>query len=98
MKTAGDVLIEQMLSNPARFRETGKPYALLQEYFHGFPLHTLKPLIGHDDIDVRRSVVWIISELGHDGCPLLLDVKALIGEGDRYISYHVLDILIACAS
>lgn len=93
----GNALIGELLEDPAKFNEQGRAYQLLQDYFQGHPVETLRPLLAHDNDLVQRAAVWIVSELGEQGCALLDDVVPLINSHDRYIAYHALEIAIICA-
>jgi hypothetical protein len=73
------------------------PYDLLNEYFDGLPVETLRPLLTHKDTLVRHAAVWVTSELGQQACTLLDDVIPLITSDDRYLSYHALEITVVCA-
>lgn len=96
-KLAAKSLVAELLANPARFNEQGRAYQLLQGYFHGYPLETLRPLLAHEDELVQRAAIWIVSELGEQGCTLLHDVVPLMNSGNRYIRYHALEVAIVCA-
>lgn len=98
MNTGGENLIEELLANPVRFRERGRGYDLLQQYFAGLPLGTLAALLRHQELDVRRAAVWIASELGRETCSLIDDIILLLNDEDRFLSYHVLDVLIVCSA
>lgn len=93
----GNPLISELLADPARFNEQGRAYELLQEYFRGYPVETLRPLLAHDDKLVQRAAIWVVSELGEQGCNLLDDVVPLMDGDDRYIRYHALEIALVCA-
>lgn len=96
-KPLGSKLIEELNSNPSKFYKQGKTYQLLQEYFNGFPLETLRPLLCHEEPLIRRAAVWVTSELGVSGCSLLNDAITLIYDEDRYIRYHALEIVAVCS-
>jgi hypothetical protein len=86
-----------LLSDSARFFEHGRAYQLLQEYFAGFPVETLRPLLGNNDSMVRRAAVWVASELGRNAQSLIRDAVPLINDNDRYIRYHALEIVMVCS-
>jgi hypothetical protein len=92
------LLISELLADPAGFREQGKTFALLEEYFEGLALDTLRSLLRHEDGEVQKAAVWIASELGSQACDLLDDVVPLIARGDRYVTYHALGVVAVCAS
>ena len=89
--------IKQLETDPARFKNLGIGYQLLEEYFDGYSLDTLVPLLSSEDDRIIKSAVWIVSELGIDGQELLEHVVPLLTINDRYIKYHVLEIIIVCS-
>lgn len=98
MSDSSTPLIAELLADPAGFREQGKTFALLEEYFEGLPLDTLRSLLRHEDGEVQRAAIWIASELGSQACDLLEEVVPLIARGDRYVTYHALEVVAVCAS
>jgi hypothetical protein len=92
-KTRGERLIREMLSDPARFNGN----ELLKEYFAGFPLETLRPLLASADRMVRRVAVWIASELGKEARPLIHEAVSLVHDPERYIRAYALDIIAVCS-
>jgi hypothetical protein len=60
MNTAylGNPLIGELLADPAAFQERGRAYQLLEEYFAGLPVQTLRPLLQHTDTLVKYAAVW----------------------------------------
>src|SRR5439155_23908582 len=89
--STGQQLIQELLEDPTRFYESGKTYELLQAYFGGFPLVTLRPLLAHSERMVKRAAVWVTSEIGDDGRSLIHDVIPLIRDDDRFIQYYALE-------
>jgi hypothetical protein len=94
----GEELIERLRAEPENFNDAGTGYALLQEYFGGFPVKTLSPLLKDHDPQIRRAAIWIASELGRDAESLLEDAVPLVYDDDRYIQYHALEVVTVCAS
>lgn len=95
--SSGSKLIKKLLTKPSKFNNQGRAYQLLQQYFEGFPLETLQPLLHHKDPLVRRAAVWIVSELGIGGSGLLNDAIPLINDDERYVKYHALEIVSVCS-
>lgn len=93
----GERLIHDLYADPLRFNDEGRAYQLLQEYFNGFQLDTLRSLLSDEDPLIRRAGVWITSELGADASCLLPEAISLVNDGDRYIEYHALEIIMACS-
>lgn len=94
-RTKGDLLIGQLLVAPGVFNGN----ELLNEYFKGYPLATLRPLLSSTNKEVRRIAVWLVSELGSRG-EFLMDAvqKLLNAEDDRYIRFYALDMIAACCA
>ena len=90
-------LIQELLCHTVTFNEEGKGYDLLQEYFNGFPVDTLRPLLTNEDNLVRRETIWIVSELGRQGDVLIDEVKSLIYDEDAFIQYLALDSVMVCS-
>jgi hypothetical protein len=89
-------LVEELLSDPRRFKDEGRAYQLLEEYFAGTPVRTLRPLLRHEEPLVRHAAVWIASELGSQACELLDDIVPLAASEDRYQAYHALEVALVC--
>ncbi len=84
-------LLSELLDDPEAFDSRGKAYELLQEYFKGKPLGTLRPLLKHENVCVRRSAAFIVAELGTAGSGLVLDVVPLISDSDLHIQWYALE-------
>jgi hypothetical protein len=93
----GNPLIAELLADPAKFEEEGRSYQLLQEYFAGLPIETLRPLLRHKDDLVRHAALFVTSELGQDACALLDDAIPHIASTDRFQSFHAHEIVLVCA-
>ena len=72
-ENTGKRLIKELLYTPSVFSDKGKGYDLLQEYFNGYSVNSLIPLLNSDNEVIQREAVWIVSELGESVCSLLLD-------------------------
>lgn len=93
----GKQFIGALLTNPKQFSEDGKGYQLLQEYFGGFPVETLRPLLRSDDIYVKSTAAFIVAELAGKACSLIDDVVPLLKIEDSYIQSDVLDSVMVCS-
>jgi hypothetical protein len=87
----GQQLIDELLTDSTRFYEEGKSYDLLQEYFEGFPLNTLRALLSNEDHMVKRAAIWVVAELGEDANELINDVIPLLNYKERYIKYYAIE-------
>ncbi len=90
----GAELIEQLKENPATFK---KAYQLLEAYFHGFPIDTLRPLFHEDDINIRQIAMWITSELGRNAVSLKEEVALQLNDEDYYIRHCARDSIVCYA-
>ena len=94
----GSNLIGELLDDPEKFDSQGKAYELLQEYFKGKPVDTLRPLLSHKSVFARRSAAFIVSELGADGSSLVADVVPLISDSDLHIQWYALESVMVSSS
>jgi hypothetical protein len=90
-------LIRELLNDPNGFSGRGDDYKLLQEFFDGFPVEELRPLLAHNHRAVRRAVVWLVSELGKEARPLINEALPLLADSERYVRAYALDIIAVCA-
>ena len=93
----GNTLLNELLEQPERFVEQGRAYLLLEEYFDGLPVASLRPLLRHEDENVNRAAVWIASELGSNVCELLEDVAPLIDCTNLYVKYYAMEVVALCS-
>lgn len=93
----GTQLIQELLTDTTKFYEQGKGYQLLEAYFEGLPVETLRPLLNHQDRRVRREAAWVASELSCEACSLIHDAIPLVYDGDPDIQYCALEIVIVCS-
>ena len=96
-KSSGKKLIQELLSNPDKFDNDGKAYQLLQDYFEGYPIETLRRLLQSDNQMVIRSAIWIASELGKEAYILVPEVRPLVHSSNRFIRYYAIEILMVCS-
>lgn len=89
----GEQLVSDLMADPRKFDSDGRAHDLLQVYFAGFPLQTLRSLLRHDDELVQRAAVFIASELGHESRDVVDDVIPLIHSKDRYLQYHAMEVV-----
>ena len=97
-KQAGQQFVERLLADPAGFTERGEAYQLLQCYFAGFPLDTLRPLLDSNNVLVQRAAVFITGELGRAASVLVDAVVPLLNHEERYLRYNALEVLAVCAT
>jgi hypothetical protein len=91
-------LIGQLLEDPTAFFEKSAAYQLLQEYLHGHPVDTLRPLLRDERVMVQRAATFVVNELGNAGCMMLPDVLPLVESPDRHVAYDALEIAASCSA
>jgi len=96
--SSGEQLIGKLLTDPVGFNEQGEAYQLLQEYFHGMPVDTLRPLLSHSDRLVRGAAVFVASELGEKAKSLVHEVAPLIHDPDPNIQWDALESVMVCST
>jgi hypothetical protein len=96
-RRVGDQLIRELLSNSSEFEKKGKEYELLQVYFDGYPLETLRHLLLSKDDGVQRVAVYVVNELGSYGCELLDEIIPLLNYSDRDIFIDAIEVVAVCA-
>ena len=89
-------LIDEMLADPIQFEAEGRANDLLQYYFNGFPLDTLRPLLKSSNVVVQRNASFIASELGSKSAALVDDIIPLLHSGDPHIQYAAAEVLAVC--
>lgn len=57
-------LLQELFKDPVQFYEAGRAYALLQVFFSGESVHTLKPLLRSTVPFIQRAGIFVASELG----------------------------------
>lgn len=90
-------LIEDLHAFPDRFTLQGKAYQLLQCYFHGVDLESLRPLLMSEVALVRRAAAFVVSELGLSSQKLIQTTALLIHDPDPHIQWCVLESLMLCS-
>jgi|SRR5690554_676135 len=92
-----EMLSERLESSPQYFFESGAWYSLLEEYFEGYPVETLRRWLISDDYYICKSALCIASELGNDACALVEDVLPYFFSNDPELIYYALDIVVVCS-
>jgi len=70
---------------------------LLREYHRGYPLENLLPLLQSDDERLVNTGMFISSELGMKGKPLLNDVFPHLKDTDKWVKHETLDCILMWA-
>lgn len=95
--TLGAELLRELAADPRRFVERGRSHDLLQLYFDGLSVETLRPFVVSDDEHIRRSVAFILSELGARARPLVADVGTLLASSVPRVRADAMDVLTVCS-
>jgi len=98
MDNRDERLVRELLRDPRGFDSKGKAHELLQEYFQGKSLETLRPLLKHDNAHVRRSAAFIVSELGKTASCLIYDIAPLVSDSDTHIQWYAIESIMACTN
>lgn len=72
-ESKGLKLVNLLLNKPKEFSRKGLSIELLDEYFDGFSLNSLKTLLTSKDEIVLQESLFILSELGPEACNKYLD-------------------------
>jgi len=91
-------LINQLLEDSETFFDNGSSYDLLQCYFDGYPVDSLRSLLESKDSFVNRVAIWIASELGINASSVAKSILPLLKSKERYIKYYALDSVMVISS
>jgi hypothetical protein len=86
----------ELLADPRKFDDDGSAYELLQHYFAGLSIETLRPLLRSEDVWVQRAAGFIASELGRQASSLVEDVLPLLCSNDRHVQNYAMEVLTVC--
>jgi hypothetical protein len=70
---------------------------LLKEFHRGYPLENLRPLLRSEDERLVNTGIWVASELGEKGKPLLSEVSALVEHPSKRVRFLVIDCILLWA-
>ncbi len=96
-RAKGLELLQRLKEAPSAFLESNNAMELLDEYFDGLSLETLRPFLQDPDLSVRRTAVFLASELGVRARPLIGSLVPLAVDRDAHIRCYALDVLVTCA-
>jgi hypothetical protein len=89
-------LLHELSVNPRKFDEQGRGYQLLQVFFRGLPVETLRPLLQDPDPLVQRTGGFVASELGRNAAAVVCDVVALLTSSDIHAQNSAMEVLTVC--
>jgi HEAT repeat protein len=98
MTNRPEELISELLVDPAAFCRRGDTNKLLEHYFGGFDLETLRPLLSHNNSYVRRSAMFVVAELGHRAYPLLEAVLPLVDDAEGHTAWEAMETIFLTAT
>lgn len=91
-------LVERIITNPKQADDDGIADILLQEYFNGFDLETLRPLLRSDDPVVQSAATFIVFELGSNASSLMDDILPLLESHNPSKRLEVLGCVMECSA
>lgn len=97
-KERAEKFMEQIKTNPTSSKVGVMTNDLLTEFHRGYPIENLRPLLVHENEDFVRIGVWIASELGEKGAPLLSDVVSLLSHPRKEVRFSAIDCVLAWAA
>lgn len=97
MTAKAEQMIEELLADPQTFFDAGRGYELLQEYFRGLPIATLRPLLRSSVYPVQRTAAFILSELGQQAVEVVDDAIPLLRSGDRALCFAAMEAIAVCS-
>ena len=92
----GERLVRELLADPQKFSDGGRAYQLLEAFFAGLPIETLRPLLASNNQLVQRAGAFVASELGSQGRDLVDDVIPLLQSPDRHVQHYAMEVLAVC--
>lgn len=94
MNCRGDQLIARMLKG----RDDVLANDLLGEFFSGYPVENLRPLLRSTDEGIAKTATWLASELGERAIPIFDAVVPMLRHGSRYVRFFAVDTVLVCAT
>jgi hypothetical protein len=91
----GDVLIENILKDGDDGRLSS---ALLNEFFDGYPLEKLVPLLHSEDVEIAKIGASIAGELGAQVRPLMPELTPLLAHPNKAVRYDILNAILCAAT
>ena len=92
----GEDLLAELLTDPRKFVEKGRPYALLQAYFQGLTIESLRPLLRSDNPWIQSAAGYVASELGGRARDLTDDIVVLLGSSEPLVQNYAMEVLAVC--
>lgn len=89
---------DQLLEKVTQMPRDDDVMALLKAFFRGYPIGRLRKLLYSDDSTVVEAGAFIMSELGADAEPLLVDTPMLLHHASFRVRIMALDCVLVCAT
>jgi HEAT repeat protein len=90
-------LTRQLLSSPQKIYRLGGWWGLLEEFWDGYPVENLRPLLRSDEYYVRRAALAIASELGDKVCKVVSEVLPVFQSDEPALIYDALRVAANCS-
>ncbi|HKF20320.1 MAG TPA: hypothetical protein VKE93_02060 [Candidatus Angelobacter sp.] len=97
-KDRADNLLNQIMKDPGSSQVDVLSNDLVKEFYRGYPLMNLWPLLHSPDAALVSAGVWIASELGALGQPLLEDVSPLLRHPEKDVRFDAINCLLVWAT
>jgi hypothetical protein len=94
---SGDDLVKEFNASPESFIKNGLGFKLLNTYFKGYPVDSLRQFLLSTNPLVRREAASILSELGNQGQSLIDAAILLVDDNDVRIQYDALESIFLCS-
>jgi hypothetical protein len=93
-----DAIIQRILNGSSSADYDDLKLQLLEEFLHGRPTTDLLPLLRSKNDSAVQVGIWIASELGVSGRPLVTGILPLLSHTDPTVRFFALDCVLAWAS
>ena len=90
-------LIAQLVANPDSLQVDSLVQELLAQYHQGSPVESLRTLLTSKADRLVGEAVWIASELGEGGRPLLRDIASLLRHHSKKVRFWSIDCVLLWA-
>ena len=97
-KDRADNLLSLIMSDPSCNQIDVLSNDLVKEFHRGYPLTNLRPLLRSPQAALVSAGVWIASELGEKGKPLLNDVSPLLRHPEKDVRFEAINCLLVWAA
>jgi hypothetical protein len=93
-----DSPLQQLLAGPSADDRDRLKVKLLDEFHRGRPASDLRALLRSHDGNAVQAGIWIASELGGSGKPLLPDIVPLLSHAETSVRFFALDCVLNWAT